>query len=380
MTAAVLFYVQHLLGIGHLVRASLVASALAEHGFDVTLVTGGRPVPGFPPPGIRTLALPALSGAEGFSGLVDATGRVPDQAFLARRRDALLEIYRRAAPQVLLIEAYPFGRRQMRFELEPLVDAARAGASPTRLIASSVRDILQEGRKAGRDAETAAALRAAFDLVVVHGDPAFMPLEATFSQAAAIADLVRYSGIVSAPPGRLDGEAADIVVSAGGGAAGSRLMQVALAAARLDAGASGRWRLVTGPNMAPDVVAGLARDLPAGVAIERHRNDFRALLAHCAVSVSQAGYNTAADVIEAGCRALMVPFVAGGETEQTRRAEALAARGLARCLKPADLTPQRLLAAIGQALASPPPAGNRPLLGGGGRTAAILAERLNALR
>ena len=49
----ILFYVQHLLGIGHLARASRVAGALAEDGFAVTVVTGGTPVPGFPGRGSR---------------------------------------------------------------------------------------------------------------------------------------------------------------------------------------------------------------------------------------------------------------------------------------------------------------------------------------
>ena len=50
--ARVLFYVQHLLGIGHVARASRVAGALAEDGFAVTVVTGGTAVPGFPGPGV----------------------------------------------------------------------------------------------------------------------------------------------------------------------------------------------------------------------------------------------------------------------------------------------------------------------------------------
>jgi predicted glycosyltransferase len=37
-----------------------------------------------------------------------------------------------------------------------------------------VRDILQENRKAGRDAETAALVQAHFDRVLVHGDPDFV--------------------------------------------------------------------------------------------------------------------------------------------------------------------------------------------------------------
>lgn len=41
------FYVQHLLGIGHIARASRVANALQADGFDVTLVTGACLFPVF---------------------------------------------------------------------------------------------------------------------------------------------------------------------------------------------------------------------------------------------------------------------------------------------------------------------------------------------
>jgi predicted glycosyltransferase len=52
----VLLYVQHLLGIGHLVRASRIASALKDAGFDVAVVMGGMPVSGFP--GSRPSSMP----------------------------------------------------------------------------------------------------------------------------------------------------------------------------------------------------------------------------------------------------------------------------------------------------------------------------------
>ena len=44
MTASVLLYVQHLLGIGHVKRSLRVAKALAEEGIEVTLVSGGEPL------------------------------------------------------------------------------------------------------------------------------------------------------------------------------------------------------------------------------------------------------------------------------------------------------------------------------------------------
>ena len=39
----VFFYVQHLLGIGHLKRAATLAQALRGAGFQVVLVSGGAP-------------------------------------------------------------------------------------------------------------------------------------------------------------------------------------------------------------------------------------------------------------------------------------------------------------------------------------------------
>ena len=41
MTHRVLFYVQHLLGIGHLKRAAILAEAMAAMGLDVTVAYGG---------------------------------------------------------------------------------------------------------------------------------------------------------------------------------------------------------------------------------------------------------------------------------------------------------------------------------------------------
>ena len=37
-----LFYVQHLLGIGHLMRAATIVRAFCDEGYDVTMVSGGE--------------------------------------------------------------------------------------------------------------------------------------------------------------------------------------------------------------------------------------------------------------------------------------------------------------------------------------------------
>jgi predicted glycosyltransferase len=110
----IFFYVQHLLGIGHLRRAATLTQALEKAGFQVTLASGGRPVEGY-----RVLQLPPASSDAEFKQLLDENGIPVDDAWKRRRREALLGAYAAAAADVLMIELFPFGRRQMRFELLP---------------------------------------------------------------------------------------------------------------------------------------------------------------------------------------------------------------------------------------------------------------------
>ena len=70
----IFFYVQHLLGIGRLQRAALVAQALREAGFEVTLASGGAPVEGIP-----VLQLPPAASDASFTNLRDENGKPVDE-------------------------------------------------------------------------------------------------------------------------------------------------------------------------------------------------------------------------------------------------------------------------------------------------------------
>ncbi|MBB6484505.1 glycosyltransferase family protein [Rhizobium lusitanum] len=369
----IFFYVQHLLGIGHLARASRIASAMTADGCQVTVVTGGIPVSGFPGSDVTSVTLPAVvASSSGFSGLADQSGNPVDEAFLTQRRERLLEAFRHAAPDVVVIEAFPFGRRQMRFELLPLLDAV-AKADPKPRLYSSVRDILQQQKKPGRDEETVGLLRDHFDGVLVHGDPHFIRLEETFPLTGSIADKIVYTGLVAPalPPEPV--ETFDIVVSAGGGAVGRDLIRASLEAASRVA-TSHRWLLVTGPNLPEQDFADLTKDAPGNVEIVRFRKDFPSLLRGAELSISQAGYNTVGDLLVTGCRAILVPFTAGGETEQSVRAERLEKLGLAQALPEAGLTTDLLVRAVETALSRPKPGSADIDLGGAARTSAIIRQ------
>jgi predicted glycosyltransferase len=354
VSGRVLFYVQHLLGVGHLKRAEILAQAMAAAGLDVTVAYGGQPLPEVPFSGVRVEQLPAAAIAgEDFSTLRDADGMPVDEAWSAARRDMLLNLHRTTDPDVVLIELFPFGRRQFRFELLPLLDAIHASERRPRVV-SSVRDILVT-RKPGRAEESVETLRRYFDAVLVHGDPALIPFEATFAAADRISDLIHYTGYVAAsaeattPSNARD----EVVVSGGGGAVAAPLLVAAMEARAVTPLAQHRWRFLAGPNLADADYERLATMADEHTVVERFRSDFSAWLRLAALSISQAGYNTTMDILASGVRAVVVPYEARGETEQRMRAEILAAKGLLTLAPAAELTPARLAEAISAAIQLP---------------------------
>jgi len=380
MTPRVLIHVQHLLGIGHLQRAAAIAAALAERGARVVLASGGVPVPqveeAVAKRGVMVVHLAAARASDSsFSQIVDEAGHPVDDAWQAGRRDAVLQLLAEVEPDVLVTEMYPFGRRPFRFELTPLLEAARARKRRP-VIACSVRDILVAKQKPGRAEEMAATARQFYDRVLVHSDPKLIPFAASFPCASEVGDLIRYTGYVTeavpiAGADRSDGE---ILVSAGGGAVGWPLLQAAVAARALSKEQSRPWRLITGGNL-PDADFARLQAAASGFIVERFRADFKALLARCRVSVSQGGYNTVLEILASRTPAVIVPFAEGAESEQTDRARLLAAKGLLRLLPAPELDPARLAAEIDAAAEMALPAFSIDL-DGARHSAALILEAL----
>ncbi|MGH6891960.1 MAG: glycosyltransferase family protein [Dongiaceae bacterium] len=376
----IFFYVQHLLGIGHLRRAATIARALVEAGGEVDFVLGGAPVSGIAPKGARVVQLPpAVASDAQFTDLLDQHGDKVDEAWKARRQQALLAAFDETRPDIVLLEMYPFGRRQFRFELLPLLKRV-AESRPKPLVAVSVRDILVDKGRMDRAREAADIVKNHVDKVLVHGDPRLTRFELTFPLAGEIADRLVYTGFVveqqvTAGPAA-DRDEGEVLVSAGGGAVGFPLLSAAIRAKRLTRHRQRRWRIVTGANLP----AAERRELDKlaggdpGIAIEGFRPDFGALLATCQLSVSQGGYNTIMELIAARCPSVVVPFAEGGESEQTLRARMLVEREVLSMVDPDFLTAGTLAAAID---AARPPAALDLNLDGARQSAAGLIAAWN---
>ena len=274
-----------------------------------------------------------------------------------------------------MIELFPFGRAKFARELVPLLEAARELGAVT---ACSLRDILVSRRddQQEHDDRAAALADAHLDTVLVHSDRAFARLEETFAPRRPLRVPVHYTGFVvrdGAATGAPRTDASGpVVVSAGGGLVGEPLLR---AAAEAQPATGLPMRLIAGPLLPDAAWRRLEAAAGPGVELRRTVQDLGAELHGARASVSQAGYNTALEVVRSGVPGLLVPYATPEEDEQLRRARRLEQLGAVRVLPPTELSPDTLAEAIG-ALRDFVPRPASVDLDGARRTADVLAGLL----
>ncbi len=348
----VFLYVQSLSGTGHYVRMYEIARALAPF-HDVLLLDGGRPIPR-PPAPVPRLVVPGIYRDTG-GDLAAVDGR-PIDLVLAERRAALAAALDELRPDVVLVEDYPFSKWEMDAEIRGVLERARR-AGPA-LVCSCLRDIGTRKRRRvdgddfpGRVKER---LRAAFDRVLVHADPAVVRVEEHLPWAADLPVPVVYTGYVSQPaPARppADPTRVQVVVSTGGAAANSLIPLAIQAWGRL--GLRGELTVFLPAFASAGELATWRAEEP-GVRFAPFSADFLDTLAAADVSVSHAGYNTCVNLLAAGTPAVLVPNPGMGD--QVHRAALLERLGLAAALDLETASPDDLARAIRSRLDAPPPA------------------------
>lgn len=348
----IMYYVQYLLGIGHVRRSSLIVQALCEQGAQVDVIFGGMAVPSMSFGSATMHQLTAVKSADsGFSGLVKADNTPVTDEDKKQRTQALLALCETLQPDLIVTETYPFGRRQMRFELLPLLDWTKSQRNPPILV-SSIRDILQR-RSTVREQEYVKLVQTYYQHVLVHGDKNFYPLERSFPVADMIADKISYSGYVC--PTLINQDDAPktrdtIVVSVGGGSIGKDILVAVMALFNSGFAADKNWLLITGPNMDSDDKAYFKAQEAANLKVVDLADDFLTALSNAYVSISRAGYNTVMDLLLTEVPAVVIPFEGEGETEQLARSEVLAQAKVLQFVKNDELSVETLKAAINNAV------------------------------
>ncbi len=386
----IVFYSQHLVGVGHHFRNREIVRALSQN-HQIYFVDGGRQIPGgdLPDTVERIQLSPVFATERGLSS--EGLGR-DIQEVLRERCDVLCETIENIDPDIFIIEFFPFGRGRLRSELISAIEFARS-ANPDVKVVCSLRDIPMRAKTADLigpptpDAlaitgklrfysvpfggpqyvhtlmarryynEVCPTLNTHFDALLVHGDPKVTRLEEHFPWVEDIDIPIEYTGYVSE---KLKSERPKdglpkrfVLVSAGGGAEAYELIVPCIEAWKLllEQGATqGREMVIfTGPFVHDDHFESLKQMCEGGpFRLSRFAPDFLSWMQAADFSISRAGYNTCMNVLETGTPALLVPIVQAGD--QVFRAEKLSELGLADAIASEDLSPDSVANVIAKGL------------------------------
>jgi len=380
----IIFYCQYVWGMGHLFRSIEMARALSDH--EVILVVGGREVDIELPEHVTLVRLPGLYMDEQFTTLIPEDPDKTIEDIQRKRQEILFSLCQMHKPDLFIIELYPFGRTIFGFELQPLLDSIQQGRFGKIKVVCSLRDILVEKRDPkAYEARVLNHLNAHFDLLLIHSDPAIMPLDETFSRVNDIPIPIFYTGFVTrkvkpAAGKKLRRELAIaaqeklIVASAGGGRSGYTLLSNVIEAAhQVPNSQQIRLEMFTGPFRDDSEFRKLSANSSKRIRVRRFTKRFLDYLAAADVSVSLAGYNTCMNLLVTRVPAIVYPYLR--QREQPLRVAKIKNFLTIKILQDKDLDPSLLGNHIQQMLdASRPSDGVALNLDGAENSARYLIE------
>jgi predicted glycosyltransferase len=330
---------------GHLRRAMEVARKLGDT-FDVTLLVGDAATSDIDvADNVELVFLPAL-GIDPDNNVIDIGRSQELRERLISRRDAMIRVFERLKPRVVVIENFPFEQHGLRGEVLPLVERARNGVYGDSLVVCMTEGILAKCNKENESRADRAAdlLDRYFDIVVVQSDPVFARIEEFFQPKNTLHTPLYHTGFVTREDRELpissDAQLDTILVTAGDGEYGGALYRAAIDAHKiLGPTLPLPMKIIAGKLLPEDEWQELLTlaDGVSDLILERSVTDLRAEMAMARWSVSQCGYNTAVRAIDTRTPSLFVPCGNGQRHVQIVRAQRLVYWGAGRLLMPHHL-------------------------------------------
>ena len=359
----IVHYCQHVWGVGHFFRTLEILKALTDH--ENVMVTGGEEINTPLPEHVRKIHLPEIMMDLDYKGFLTTDAELSFAEVKAKRKKQLFEIFQKEAPDLFIVELYPFGRNAFRFELNPVLKAIRNNDLPKCKVICSIRDILVEKKdQIEFEERVIKRLNRWFEAVLVHSDPNLIKLDDTFSRISDIKPIIHYTGFVSAEPPpnsreefrkklNIPEDATLIVVSAGGGRSGAPLLKSVMSAFRfIQTDQPSFLFAFTGPYIDQKDFDQIKAHSGNGISVSRFSDDFLSYLIAADLSVSMGGYNTCMNIIATKVPAMVLPF--SGDREQGIRVNRLERLGILKQLNRQDLEHRRLSAFMKESISRKP--------------------------
>ncbi|HKX30955.1 MAG TPA: glycosyltransferase [Blastocatellia bacterium] len=365
-----LVYSHDTYGLGNIKRMLTICQYLLEviPELSILLVTGS--------PVVHSLRLPGLPGLMDYIKLPCLT-RVGRGEYTTKylssglseavrlRSDLILTTVINFKPDLLMVDKKPLGVKR---ELAATLDYLRVGLPKTNQILI-LRDILDSPDAIVSNWERNGhyeAISRFYNRVMILGEQEiFDPIE-EYSFPPSVVDKTEFCGYLrkEAKPGsrlemrarlRVGDDQRLVLVTTGGGEDGYDVIDAylkGLGSFPIDPDL--RSLIVCGPEMPERQRTQLQERAAAdpGLIFYESTGEMLGLMAAADVVVAMGGYNTVCEILSLRKRAIVVPRVRPTE-EQWIRADRMSRLGLFQTLHPDQLTPERLMRALSESLASP---------------------------
>ncbi|ELS03717.1 putative glycosyl transferase [Xenococcus sp. PCC 7305] len=343
-----MFYCQHILGMGHLIRSIEIVKGLIPE-FEICFINGGQVIDEFKfPQRIEVINIPAVKTDSEFQELMPVDPGLTMKEVEQNRKEILLNVCDHFRPDILIVELFPFGRKRFSFELIPLLEKAKTMGTK---IVSSVRDIVVTKQNQKRhEAKVCRLINKYFDMLLIHGDPSFITLDLSFSRIKDLKCPVYYTGYVvqDSPSMRESSEVWGrkqplILVSVGGGRFGHDLLEsVAKTAPFLKHKIPHHIQVFTGPFCPQEVFDKLQQitSQQNNINVERYTSNLLDYMRQADLSIGMSGYNTTMNILSTGVKAMMMAFQGNNDKEQETRVKKLDYLGRVKMIDPENLQPE----------------------------------------
>lgn len=351
-----MYYSHDTFGLGHLRRTLTIMSHFDEKapGINQVVVTGSPSATRFPlPPNSDLIKLPSVT-KDNNGQYVPRSLDVSMQSLRDVRRDLLATAAVPFRPDFFLVDHAPAG---MKGEVVRTLKQLRAQSPETRLVIG-LRDIMDEPavvRKQWARDGVYELLNDVYDMILVYGEQDIYDVVSKYGLSPQAAAKTRFVGYLGREAGNLtpseirasiDMQSDHLVlVTAGGGGDGRRMIDAILRDMRMDSGARDFDVLVVGGPLMSDADRGdLLRQFDAvpNAHYLEFSDDLTSYIGAADVVVSMGGYNTVCEILSLGKKGLIVPRVTPRK-EQLIRADLLADRGYLEMIHPDELDPMSLL-------------------------------------
>lgn len=355
-----LFYCQPFIGLGHLKRSLYLCKELVQ-SFAIDFVYGG-PEEGlfFEHANFHLQRLPSLT----YEDLQQADP-------ILKKREKALEPFKRRFYDFAITEMYPFSKRNMQNEIDPLLESL-VEVNPRCLFFSSLKGVMLPIQEMDWIEEKIARY---YHFILNHSDPSVVAAEEFMRISPEMGKKLIYTGFVSDPE-PLDFTAErekKIVISIGAGSYGAELPLALLKIPPLFP--DYQFHFSFGPKASNALIETAKKTPFKNVSTGGFINDFTNFLSKSALSISLGG-STLIDALKARTPSLVYPE---SYTEHVFRTMKLAQRGAVQLIRREDLYPTRLASLIQSVLNKPylpPPI----LLNGAEFTHAFIKKQLDKTR